>query len=260
MESLDILIRKLNCALDFKRKVVGVRFLANLDEFENSPALNLKNPINYCTMVKSASNGHSIKATTKDFKCKSAPRVLGIDSSDEKNSKGENWARLGLYKDSELSSKVRENLMYSKDEIYGLEIASLEYFSASEPDIVIIITNPYNVMRIVQGYSYNFGMPKNINMIGNQAVCLECTAVPYLTQDINISMLCIGTRHKNKWDDDEMAVGIPFSKFSKVVQGVYDTINIMESNENKKKIEAKLANENFDDLNIKYDYNYYMDV
>ena len=60
----------------------------------------------------------------------------------------------------------------------------------------MIAANPFNVMRIVQGYAYHYGMLKNVNMIGNQAICLECTARPYVLKDMNVSVLCIGTRHR----------------------------------------------------------------
>ena len=98
----------------------------------------------------------------------------------------------------------------------------------------IIATTPYNSMRIIQGYAYSYGMPKAINMIGNQALCLECTARPYTIKDMNVSMLCIGTRHRAGWKDDEMAIGIPIEQFEDVVSGLINTLNLMENDANKK--------------------------
>lgn len=55
-----------------------------------------------------------------------------------------------------------------------------------------------------------------------------------------------------------MAAGIPASKFSKVVDGIYQTINIMENDENKKRI-AKNLEECGISFDVKYQYNYYKD-
>lgn len=49
-------------------------------------------------------------------------------------------------------------------------------------------------MRIVQAYTYKYGVHKNITLGGNQGICSECTAVPYENNDLNISTLCSGTR------------------------------------------------------------------
>ena len=76
-------------------------------------------------------------------------------------------------------------------------------------DVVQIISNPYNYMRIVQGYAYYNGEPKSISILGNQAVCHKCTACPYVLKDINISLICIGTRHRAGLRDEDMLVGIP---------------------------------------------------
>ena len=113
-------------------------------------------------------------------------------------------------------------------------------------------------MRIIQGYAYHHGMPASINMIGNQAVCLECTARPYVTRDINISLLCIGTRHRAGWGNDEMAVGVPQEQFADVVDGIVQTINQMESDANKEMIKKKFRDKNIP-ISIRFHYNYYMD-
>ena len=75
---------------------------------------------------------------------------------------------------------------------------------------------------------------------------------------MNISLLCIGTRHRAGWRDDEMAVGIPAEQFANVVDGVFQTVNIMENDHNKKIIDQKLKEHGIP-LEIRYHYNYYMD-
>lgn len=181
--------------------------------------------------------------------------MLGIDPSDPKNAHGKNWAQLGLYENADLSRKIREELAYSTQPQIGVYLAPIESFD-KVPDIVQVAVNPFNCMRIVQGYAYHYGMPKAVNMIGNQAICLECTARPYVLKDMNISVLCIGTRHRSGWKDHEMAAGIPGEQFEKVTDGLLQTINAMESDKNKAAIERKLAEAGIP-YNIRYHYNYY---
>ena len=250
-------IRKLYCALELGRRAVGVKLFRTEAEYEAAKAVSLNKPINYCQMVAAATKGNCIKAKKNDFKCKSGERVLGIDPADPKNSQGENWTRLGLYKDAETSGTIRKELVYLEEPCYGLMVAPIEKMKEI-PDAVILIVNAYNSMRLLQGYSYSYGMPKSINMLGNQAICLECTARPIGIKDLNTSMLCIGTRHRAGWKNEEMAVGIPGEQFIDVVNGLMSTLNQMENDANKRLIEEKLKKENIP-FAIRYGYNYYMD-
>lgn len=251
-------IVKLNALLQLERKIAGVKFIKSEEEYDHTDAIQVERSMNYCLMVASASRGHVVKAREKNIKCQSGVRTLGINPADPKNSNGENWAKLGLYDSRELSKKIRKDLTYVTEPSYGIAVGDAQKMG-TDPDVFIIITNPYNCMRLLQGYAYHYGMPGNINMLGNQAICLECTARPYVTQDINVSMLCIGTRHRTRWSENELAIGIPAKQFDDIVDGVYRTANIMESNENKQRIQ-----ENFDKLDgmsieLQPDYNYYMD-
>ena len=76
------------------------------------------------------------------------------------------------------------------------------------------ITNPYNAMRITQGYAYHNGHIKNVQFGGIQGICQECTTRPFENNEVNISMLCSGTRCVAQWQKDELAIGIPFNKLS----------------------------------------------
>ncbi|MBO5460448.1 MAG: DUF169 domain-containing protein [Ruminococcus sp.] len=250
-------VNKLYCALELERSAVGVKLLRTEEEYKNAEAISLKKPINYCQMVAAATKGNCIKAKKGDFKCKSGERVLGIDPADLKNSHGENWARLGLYQDAEVAGTVRKELVYLTAPCYGVVLAPIEKMK-DLPDVVILVVNPYNSMRLIQGYAYSYGMPKSINMIGNQAICLECTARPIGVNDMNISMLCIGTRHRAGWKDDEMALGVPGEQFVNVVNGIMSTLNQMENDSNKKIIEQKFQKKKIP-FEIRYGYNYYMD-
>lgn len=196
-----------------------------------------------------------MKACDHNFRCRSGARVLGIDLSDDLNANGENWCRLGLYETGEISAAVRSSLSYVKEDVYGILIGAADRLE-SVPDVVIVAAEPFSCMRLIQGYAYRHGMPENIRMIGNQAFCLECTARPFVQKDINVSLLCTGTRHRTGWKDYEMAVGIPIEQFADVADGVLETVNIMESDVNKERIDGNLREKGIE-YAIKYHDNYY---
>ena len=79
-----------------------------------------------------------------------------------------------------------------------------------------------------------------MSITGNQAVCVECTAYPLLTKDMNLSTLCSGTRYKAQWKDEEAGVGIPYEKFEGTVQGILDTVNGTEMDARKVEIKEAL--------------------
>jgi uncharacterized protein (DUF169 family) len=258
-EHLKKLVMKVNCALELDRKIVGVKFLFSKEEYEAVDARHIKNKLNYCVMVKLAMSGKALKATGDDLACIAGARAIGLKEIDDYHKSGQNGKRLGLYRDMVTAKKARDGMSYCDHHAYGIMVKPLEEFN-QEPDVVIVVTNPYNVMRIVQAYSYYYGMQTNYKMTGNQAICSESTAYPYLSNDINVSMLCIGTRHRAGWKDDELAVAFPFNRFDKISEGIMETVNIMDNNKKKEVIEKKLHENGVDDFVIRYNHNYYDDI
>lgn len=252
-EVLNAII-KAKCALELERQIVGIKFLFTETEFEDAEASQPKSRLSYCNMVLKAMAGEKIKANFNNFGCFGGARALGIVGIDEFYTSGRFFKNCGLYQDLATSKKVTSNITFCKHNLYGLQIMPLEQFN-NEPDIVIIVANPLNTMRIIQGYTYTFGTASNYKFIGNQAICSECTAQPYETNDINISLLCAGPR-KVGFKEHEMGIGIPFNRFINVIDGICATITPVEYNERKKEIEEKLCEYNIEDVEIKYDKHY----
>jgi uncharacterized protein (DUF169 family) len=258
-EQLEKLVVKVNCVLELERKIVGIKFLFSKDAFAVEAAKGIQKKIPYCVLVKSAMSGRSLKATGEDLACIAGARALGLKEIDDVHRSGQTGRRLGLYRDLATAKKVRDGMSYCDHRAYGVAIKPLAAFT-QEPDVVMVVTSPYNVMRIIQAYSFFYGIRTNFKMTGNQAVCSESTAYPYLSNDINVSLLCIGTRHRAGWKESELAVAFPFNRFERIAEGLMDTVNIMESNQKKKLIEQKLQQNPIDDFTLEYDHNYYDDL
>lgn len=248
---------KANCVLELERKIVGVKFLFTKEEFEEAEAIAVTRKAQYCVMVKSATCGHSIKVSKHNFACSASARALGIIKPDNEYKSGKSYKDYGFYKDIVISQKAISNINLCDHEAYGVMIKPLDKFEV-EPDIVIIIANPYNAMRIVQGYSYTYGINPNFKMSGNQAICAECTSYPFQSNDINVSLLCSGTRYGAGWKENELGIGMPFNKFSTVIDGIYSTVNDIETDEKKVVIKEKLDENKLTDLKIKLGTGYFL--
>jgi len=205
-------------------------------------------------MVVSASKGNSIKANINNFGCFAGARSLGIVELDDWYTSGHYYGNCGLYEDYPTARKVTEYISKINHKAYGVEVRPLEDFE-SPPHTVIVLSNPFNVMRLVQGYTYKNGTHFNYKFIGNQAMCGELTAHPYSTNDINVSLLCAGVRKKGV-GNDEIGVGIPLSKFMDMVDGLCKTITAVETNVRKREIEENLNNMSVKDVEVEYNKNY----
>ena len=246
---------KLNILLNFDREIVGVKFVYDEKDWGRYAGKEFNGPAKYCVAVKAASAGTAIKMRYDKCSCVGADRALGFRDPLPEYFTGESACRLGLFDDPAISAKVSADTKMMKKGTYGVVVKPLGELEEA-PDCVIIITNSYNAMRIMQGYANQFGLEKGVTLSGNQALCVECTANPLLRDDVNISMLCSGTRFYAQWKETELGVGIPYSKLEGVVTGIRKTVNAIEMDERKGQIIEALQErgENTDDLVMGHTY------
>lgn len=91
------------------------------------------------------------------------------------------------------------------------------------PDVVVCTIRPVELTRIVQAYQYNTGRRINANFGGLRAVNSDLIARPYLTQEINISPYCLGSRLIARIEPDRLGIGMPFKAFEEIVRGMEDS-------------------------------------
>ncbi len=255
MSNLDV--KRAYAVLELDRKIIGVKLIHTKEDFDFYEAKEIKYPLAYCVAVKLAMNGLSLKMTKETSGCGGSTRALGLAPCSDGYFSGAEGCNLGLYQSREVASKVARQVKVCDPNTYGVIIKPLELFE-HEPDVVIMVSNSYQIMRIIQGYSYIFGMQPNFNLMGNQAICVECTSYPYLTNQMNISLFCSGTRFLAKWKDTEVAAGMPYGIFEKVIEGVRGTINAVEKDDAKITKLSKLKMLGDDGSDIVLGYTYYL--
>lgn len=251
----------LKIILDLKRQIVGIRFLFTEKDYEISTANSKTGTIAYCTAVKNATQGQSVKLKEENFACMAAAMAMGILKPSDQFISGDRNSKLGLYRDLTVSRQVSRNMVFCEHNAYGVEIRPLEQYVDYEPNVVIVVTYPYNLMRIVQGHAYMYGHMQGLHMGGMNAICQELTSYVHEKNEINVSALCSGTRALAQWDDSELGIGIPFNKLKDIVEGILMTINVMDKNKHKKIIQEKLkGSEVLKDFEVKLNFNYYRGV
>lgn len=249
------MVNRASALLEFERRVVGVKLVYSKEEFDRYEARTLDKPMSYCVAVKSAMCGHALKLTKETSKCPGSTDALGLDVPSDvylDGRQGVEW--LGLYETCEIAAT--RTVLNCESKTYGVIIKPLEQFE-TDPDVVLMIGKPRMAMRLLQGYSYKYGVCSEINMAGNQAVCIEGTVIPLLKKHINVSLLCSGTRFNAGWKEEELLVGIPYEQFEATLEGVLRTVNPTEMDPRKVQIEAALSALGDDSLRIEYGKTYY---
>lgn len=248
-------IKQLYALLALKRRVVGVKLTETQEEYTAYEGKEINSPITYCTVVKLAMKGQAYKLPKEMCSCKGASRALAFNKPENVYYDGTGPCKLGLFDNKEIASKVSNETKFVKKAKIGAIIKPLEQFE-KKPDMVLIVTNTYNAMRIIQGYTCEFGLQQEMCMCGNQAICVECTSNPYVRNSINISMLCSGTRFYAQWGQDEVGIGIPINKFHQLVRGVRKTVNSVENDKEKERIiqGLKLLGKSTEDIQMNYTY------
>jgi len=241
--------------LDLDRKPVGIKFFFDKDEFKNFEIPQRDRKVTYCNSVQLASKGNSMKLTKENQGCPNGAMALKMKEVPEPMASGKARFSKNIYCDVATSKSISDEMLFLKEEPAGIVVMPLENYKEA-PDVVVVVGSSYNIMRILQGHAYFNGYTSNLRTVGLQAVCQDLTTYPYNTQDINISLLCPGTRLVANWQADEIGVGIPFKKWYEVVEGVKETTNPFERDKNKEAIEKRLKERELDASGIKFNENY----
>lgn len=246
----------LELLLDLKRKPVGIKFLLTKEDYRNFDAEVSANKMSYCTVVKKASQGKCLKIHNGHSACMGGAMALGFEKPSADVISGRRRLLQESYSDLGVCRHVSKHMEYCQHDAYGVAVMPLEMFS-EPPDVVIIICNPFQSMRISQGYAYFNGHVNQIKLSGMQAICQECTSYPYEKRCLNFSFLCSGTRMLGGWEKEDMAAGFPGGMLEQLIKGIRNTVNPLERNQEKKRILKELESRGWEhQLYIRWNQNY----
>lgn len=216
-------VKKLEIALEIEKEVVGIKFIDYKKQFEKIDLSPPQKKGPFCYLVRHAMDGNFFKANANTITCDYSKYALGIAKPNQGIKAGRSYAYCGLYESNAIAKNIVDSMQYNEQEIYGVIIGPLKLME--DADVVIIAGYSETIMRVVQGYAYKYGNPKNLSCFGNQAMCADLVSKPYANNDINISLMCRGARANGRFDKGEIAVGLPISMFDHLADGIVKTIN-----------------------------------
>lgn len=248
-------VKKATLALDLRHNIVGIRFLDFQEDYENVDVKEAKKCGSFCSHVRNAMDGMHFKINELKVTCEYARAALGMTKPDITMSEGRSFEYCGLCETKTIAKNIGKAMLYIRQDIYGVEIGPLQ--EMEKADLVIIADYAETIMRVMQAYAYKYGNPEHLSCYGNQAMCSDMVSKIYHNNDINISLMCKGTRNYGRFDKGELSVGFPIQMFDPIVEGIIMTINPVHSPQDKRRI-ALECSENPVDLGIELDekYNY----
>lgn len=225
-ESVAACIDILKEEIGLEREPVAITLLFTEEDYADYPVEETKNSMPYCVMVKQAAvRGIGIKSRLEHHKCDGGTTALALEPSTERIESGREYFSYKLYASNAVARRMRGTIKSLHSEpvrTYGVAIVPLSQ-CVRTPDVIIMMTNALQSMRLVQGYEYHTGKKPAIDMGAMQGMCSELTASPYMTGEMNVSVLCPSTRMLCKWSENDMAVGVPYELFELVAEGVRET-------------------------------------
>lgn len=178
-------------------------------------------PMRHCVSLHVASHGLALSVPARRHACSAAKAAFGIAELPDKVRSGKVPYMHGLASSEQAAARTMAEVpRLPLGSTIGTIVAPLSSFSIF-PDVVILIVEPKQAMWVANALMYETGGPRiAANFAGMQASCADVTAIPIKTNEVNFSLGCYGCRSAGKLEDDEMYVGIPFSKLETVIKGL----------------------------------------
>ncbi|WP_462325216.1 DUF169 domain-containing protein [Desulfoplanes sp.] len=234
----NINVWRMITALDLQHKIAGVHFLDFQEDYDNCTARSAAQKGPYCYHVRQALDGKHFKVDKDLVTCDYARPALGLEKPDISMREGRSFDYCGLAESRTIGKSIADAMMYIDQDICGVELGPLE--EMEHADLVIMVDYAHTIMRIMQAYTYKYGPPQHLSFYANQAMCSDMTSKVFHTNDINLSLMCNGTRRYGKYDKGELAVALPINMFDPLADGVIATLNAVQSGPEKKRIAERL--------------------
>ena len=176
--------------------------------------------VTLCMLIQSARRGQSVCCTGKNIICNGKVHIgIGYPPS---------W-------DIEDFLVRREKIVGSKTAARKLiDLATMQLSGSGKhivlspladtnchPDVVVFVGTPLQVSRLLYLDAFETGEIKTIH---REPLCSGVIAAPIVTGQIGISFLDMSCRYLGKYRPEEMAIGIPYHRLSKIADNIDHSI------------------------------------
>ena len=204
--------------INLDAKPVAMELIKTEDDLPEGIDL-IDEKIRHCEMVRKASLGSTFYSTVDQQMCLGGAGAIGLRDMPEKLANGEKYFSLGRFQDLETPKKLTSELSIVRDIHWGIIYAPLDE-ADFEADVIQVITEPVGGMKLAQSIVYKTGEKMNPSFAGIQSLCGDAFAEPYISDGVNFTLGCSGSRSYADIHDNEMIVGISKAKIEEVFSGL----------------------------------------
>ena len=201
---------------------VGIKFVKKGENLFNFQRTKERKPV--CAFIKIAAQGKSFYLDKNAISCPGGAKWLGFPSKLTETFLYELF--LGKIEKIKGSPEIAEKFINALpkppeeglyEKILFAPLQNCQY----EPDLVLIITNPREVYRIiVSTYLDDYHLVKNFPLC---SLCQGVITIPFITDELNVSMIDPIAREIGGYNDNEIIIGIPKKRFISLINNLKKT-------------------------------------
>jgi len=167
----------------------------------------VKFPNKHCHFIGKARKGDIFYARREDISCPLARFYLGTGNTDLRS-----LSRILVSWNDSIDEEIALEYLRSARKLEAGK-SYIIYFPYPQkdinPDVIIKIGSPSEIMAIVQRFSSINGRRIDASLSGIGAACGECTAYPLVTGRENVSLGCYGSRPGIGLKEGELLLAFP---------------------------------------------------
>ncbi len=177
----------------------------------------LKRRATHCNMIARARKGKVFYAEAVNYSCGFAIYTLGLgrDGPAFRRSLTKDLTGINNALKMEIAGKIlasTRRLPEGEKFIAFFPLAAMPV----EPDVVIVIGNPGEIMNLVWDIASHTGKRLEASIGGIGAMCGELTTHTIVTGEPNLSVGCCGSRRFGRLRDDEIMLSLPWEHYRRV--------------------------------------------
>jgi uncharacterized protein (DUF169 family) len=192
--------------LNLKSSPVAIKFILHKEDVPEKIE-KIQDKIRHCEMVQKAARGDIFYSTSNEQLCKGGSSAIGLEKIPEKIASGEFYYSLGRFKSLGSAKRTLDSIPKIDLISYAIIYSPLEKANFL-PDVVVLIANPVQAMKVSQAIVYTLGGRVNADFSGIQSVCADAVAGPFINKRPNITLGCTGSRKSADIKDEELIIGL----------------------------------------------------
>jgi len=201
--------------LELARQPVAVRFITESEEVPDNYTDDYN--LSFCQFLMMAQWGYQLFADLYNVSCPNGAAALGFRPLPEEIRNGQVTLDMGVYSSPTEGARVSAlTPRLEKGKYKGILVSPLAK-AEFEPHVVVFQGRPFNMMWLIAGENYQRGTRLNFSTALCQGTCVDAVIVPFLNEDINLSLACYNSRNATDIGEDEILIGVPYQHLEDIV-------------------------------------------